>query len=122
MNRTPWYAAAITAAITLLAPAALAGEGTGPGAGKGPRKAMPTFEQMDTNKDGVLTQAELGTAFANRPRMKARLGEMFKRIDGNSNGKLEKSEMNAWKAKRAQWKGRRHGRGPGGEGNRGQGN
>jgi hypothetical protein len=123
MNRITLCAAAIAAATTLLAPAALADDGQA--AGKRARKPMPTFEQIDTNKDGGVTQAELGAAFGNRPRMKERLPMMFKRIDGNGDAKIEKAEMEAWKAKRSEHRGRwgRHkGQGKGKGAGQGQGN
>lgn len=105
MNRLPFLAAAIAAATTLLAPAALADEG-------GVRRAwkpMPGFEAMDTNKDGALTPAEFKAGLAGKPRMLARAEKMFGRIDANGDHKVQKAELEAWKARRAEHRGKRGG-------------
>ncbi len=109
MNRLPLLAAAIAAATTLLAPAALAHEGPG----KGGWKPMPAFETMDTNKDGALTLAEFRAGLAGKPRMLARADKMFKRTDANGDGKVQKAELEAWKARRAEMRGKRGGGKPG---------
>lgn len=112
MSKLPVWAAAI-AAGALLATAALAanaqatGQAGGHGPGKHARKPMPAFETMDANKDGGLTPAELKAGLADRPKMVARLDQMVKRIDRNADGKVQKAELEAWKARRAE----RHGQG-----------
>lgn len=116
MNRISLLAAALAAATTLLAPAALAHEGQGQG--KGPRKPMPAYEAMDTNKDGGLSLAELKAGLAGKPRMLARADKMFTRMDANGDAKIQKAELEAWKARRAEHRGKRgggkHGGRPGG--------
>jgi hypothetical protein len=61
---------------------------------------MKTFEQLDTDKSGTVTEAEFTAAFAGTP-MAAKAGKMFKRIDKDKNGQIERAEYDAWMARRA---------------------
>jgi EF hand domain-containing protein len=74
--------------IAVLATAGFADQMAGPG--DGPRRGLPRFlEQMDTNHDGKVTQAEI-TAFE-----AARTAE----IDTNKDGKITPEEVQAYREK-----------------------
>lgn len=63
----------------------------------------PARVKLDTNGDGVIDRAEAAKA--------PRLAEQFDTLDKNKDGKLSGDE-------RPRWHGKRHGRGPGGHGER----
>jgi Ca2+-binding EF-hand superfamily protein len=71
---------------------------------------MKTFEQIDTDKNGFITEAEFKAAFAGTPKA-AKAHKMFNRIDKDKNGRIERAEFDAWMAKRAKHEhGRRNGK------------
>jgi len=72
--------------------------------GQHERKPMPTFEQLDTNKDGSISVAEFKAMFAKHPKMAARADKMYQRMDANKDGKVDANEFNTWKAHRGQRK------------------
>ncbi|WP_112479698.1 hypothetical protein [Vibrio variabilis] len=54
-----------------------------PAHAKGEHRKPPSFEEMDTNGDGVLTEDEL----------KGRLLDEFDKLDSNGDGALSESEL-----------------------------
>lgn len=101
---TPMIAALVVAGA-VLAPAAFAADPAKPEGGQGKHGRMK-FEQLDTNKDGAITLAELKAAWANKPRRLAHADKMFGFVDANKDGKLDKTEWDARKGKRGHggWK------------------
>lgn len=95
------FALAAAVVATLAAGAAYAAD-TKAGGHEG--KGFPTFEQLDTNKDGGITLAELKASMAKHPKMAAHADKMFARMDANKDGKVDLNEYNTWKAKRGQRK------------------
>ncbi|GLR82599.1 EF-hand domain-containing protein (plasmid) [Azospirillum oryzae] len=79
------------------------GQGMGPGKGMGGTGAMhqQMFDQLDADKDGVISRKE----FVDAPRggpgsmtdvAKSRRGTRFDRFDKNKDGKLTPEEWGAW--------------------------
>jgi hypothetical protein len=96
----PKFALAAALAAVLVAPAAFANDYGAPHPGKG----VPTFEQIDANKDGGITLDELKASLAKHPKMLKRADKMFQHMDKNKDGKVDASEYNTWKAHRGQRK------------------
>ena len=124
MKRAMIISGVLAAAMGLTAVSASA-KGWGPGGHNGPR-AMMNFEELDANKDGKVTKAEM-EAFAKakfteadkdgdgllsqeemqakasaemQKRMKDRSAKMFERKDANNDGKLSFEEMSAKQKKK----------------------
>jgi hypothetical protein len=84
----------IAVGLTLVAAAGLAGAQP-PGGGGG---GAPTFEGLDTNKNGSLAKEEVAAFFAGRPagpNGPPNVDEVFGRWDGNKDGSVSKAEFDA---------------------------
>ena len=90
MKRTYFIAGIVATAVGLTAVGASAGSHGGKD--KGPRGPKMSFEQLDTNGDGFITQDELDAHH------KARFDEM----DANGDGVISADELKAGMMKRAQ--------------------
>ncbi|QGX98927.1 calcium-binding protein [Roseovarius faecimaris] len=77
-----------TLAISIAAGGALsAGDGTGPGK----HRPQHSFEELDANSDGMITQAE----------MEAHMQARFSRQDANGDGLLSEDEMRSFMQEKA---------------------
>ncbi|MDB5100266.1 MAG: hypothetical protein JWM80_4687 [Cyanobacteria bacterium RYN_339] len=100
MPKTQLALAVALLSALVAAPAAFAADP----APNGKDHARPSFEMLDTNKDGNITLAEFKASMAKHPKMAARADKMFARLDKNKDGKIDKAEFALWEAKRGQRK------------------